>query len=266
MEHIYAKKSLGQNFLKSKGAIREIIKAANIQPTDTILEVGPGKGALTESLLEKAGKVVVVEKDDRIIPFLQEKFPEQIANGKLVIVYGDALEFSPESQGLELGKYKIVANIPYYITGQFLRLFLEHGAQPSLMVLMLQKEVAKRIVARDEKESILSISVKAYGTPVYVDTVAAKYFSPPPKVDSAILLIKDISKSFFADVSQQSFFELVKKGFHHKRKMLAQNLEIPTEEREKVFGALGINIKARAEDLALSDWKQLTTHLSRDIK
>jgi 16S rRNA (adenine1518-N6/adenine1519-N6)-dimethyltransferase len=269
MNEIRAKKSLGQNFLKSKAALREIIEAAALNPEDIILEVGPGKGILTEALIERVKKVIAVEKDDRMIAHLSQTFAGQIASGKLELIHGDILEIKPETVGLRNGGYKIVANIPYYITGQFLRTFLAGTVQPSLMVLMLQKEVAKRIVARDEKESILSISVKVYGMPKYVSTVQAKYFSPEPKVDSAILLISDISKKFFADLpgataeqKEEQFFALIKKGFAHKRKVLAQNLEIATEKRTKLFLQITANEKARAEDLSLDQWKKLHQLLS----
>ncbi len=271
---IWAKKSLGQNFLKSKLAVHEILEAATLQHDDSVLEVGPGKGVLTEALLEKTRRVIAVEKDDRMIGLLNEQFSSQVAQNKLEIVHADILETKPEDIGLLAGQYKIIANIPYYITGQFLRIFLSGEVQPSKMVLMLQKEVAKRIVGKNNtadhsaKESILSISVKAYGMPKYISTVQAKYFSPEPKVDSAILLIDTISKNFFGDLpstvaiktindKEKKFFELVKKGFQHKRKMLAQNLEIPTEKRTDIFGRLGLNEKVRAEDLTLDDWKKM---------
>lgn len=290
--HLPAKKSLGQNFLKSKEALRAIITAGNISAADTILEVGPGKGALTELLLPLAGKVIAVEKDARLIPLLQERFVEEIKIGKLEIIEGDILEYRPDPQPLratppnlggDRGRYKIIANIPYYITGVFLKKFLTENFKPSLMVLLLQKEVAERIVARDNKESILSLSVKAYGTPKYVMTVKAKYFSPAPKVDSAIILIDNISQDFFKDISEEKFFQIVKAGFAHKRKMLAGNLKsllppqpllaqegCPFPEQgkglgkgcfEDTFKSLGIHEKARAEDLSLEQWKKLAGKL-----
>ena len=163
-----AKKSLGQNFLTSKAVARDIIEAASLSTQDTVLEIGPGKGFLTEELLKKAGRVIAIEKDNRLIEHLQEKFAEEVENKKLVIVHGDVLDFNIAQCELKSKKYTLVANIPYYITGQILRMFLESDLQPQKMILMVQKEVAQRIVARDNKESILSISVKAYGAPRYV--------------------------------------------------------------------------------------------------
>ena len=261
-----AKKSLGQNFLKSKQAIRDIVKAAELHSEDTVLEVGPGRGVLTEALLESGTKVIAIEKDDELIPVLEEKFKDEIKNGKLEIIHDDVLKmFEIPFRTFLKGKYKIVANIPYYITGQFLRMFLESNNQPERMVLMLQKEVARRIVASDKKESILSMSVKAYGTPKYIGTVEAKYFSPAPNVDSAILLISNISKKFFIenDIGEEKFFEIMKAGFAHKRKMLLGNLKTSTKgiakeiNWEKIFEETKIPRKTRAEDISLDDWKMI---------
>ncbi|MES2436452.1 MAG: 16S rRNA (adenine(1518)-N(6)/adenine(1519)-N(6))-dimethyltransferase RsmA [Patescibacteria group bacterium] len=257
---IPAKKSLGQNFLKSQGALREIIQAARIENTDVILEIGPGKGALTKLLIEHAGKVIAIEKDTRLIPYLKEEFKEAYEQKKLEIHEQDILEFDPAYLKADGQYYKLVANIPYYLTGIIFRKFLETHYQPSLMVLLVQKEVAQRIVARDEKESILSLSVKAYGTPKYIGKVAAKYFSPQPKVDSAILLIDSISRDFFNTITEEEFFTVIKAGFAHKRKMLAGNLHtaFPEKDISNALISAGINEKARAEDVGLLAWKKLT--------
>jgi 16S rRNA (adenine1518-N6/adenine1519-N6)-dimethyltransferase len=260
-----AKKSLGQNFLKSKKALSDIVSAAKIEAGDIILEVGPGKGILTEELLKKAGKVIAIEKDESLVSMLQEKFAGEIENGKLEIIAGDILDFDPKRFKFQASSYKVVANIPYYITGQFLRNFLSSENYPSLMVLLLQKEVVKRIVASDKKESILSMSVKAYGAPDYIDTVQARYFSPEPKVDSAIIAIRNISKAFFNTISEEKFFEVMKAGFAHKRKMLLGNLKESNvdsrENLEKIFVKCDIKENARAEDLKLEDWKRLIENL-----
>lgn len=244
-----AKKSLGQNWLKSETIAREIVRVASLSASDTVLEIGPGKGYLTKFLLETGAQVIAVEKDDRAIPVLENTFSGETASGKLKLLHGDILTTEialPE-------KYKLVANIPYYITGQVLRKFLETTSQPRLMVLMLQDEVAKRIVARDGKESILSISVKAYGAPKYIKKVPAKYFSPAPKVDSAILLIENINKNNFknSSVSEKDFFEVVKNGFSSKRKMLRNNL---ADIAPAKFAQCGVSEKNRAEDLSLENW------------
>ncbi len=258
---MYAKKSLGQNFLKSKEALRLIQDAAKLTGSDVVLEIGPGKGALTEVLLAQAGKVIAVEKDEELIPILQEKFKVEIEQKKLELISGDILEIDLDSLLSQYSyTYKLAANIPYYITGVLLRKFLTEMHQPSRMVLLVQKEVAERIVARDEKESILSLSVKAYGKPKYIKTVKAKYFSPEPNVDSAILLIENISKDFFTDISEEKFFTLIKEGFAHKRKMLMGNIKelFPNQNLLELFEKLNISPKARAEDVPLEKWKELT--------
>ena len=246
-------KYLGQNFLTSKKIVEEIIKAASLDSKDTVLEVGPGTGFLTEELVKRAGRVIAVEKDERMIDYLKEKF----ANVKnLKIIHNDILKFK-----FHVLDYKVVANIPYYITSRFLRTFLENppiGGQPSKMVLMVQKEVAERITSG--KESILSISVKIYGQPKIIKKVSAKYFSPQPKVDSAILLIDNISKDFFRDINEKKFFELVKKGFSSKRKMLKNNLGLSNTE---CLTRCGISEKARAEDLSPESWKCLFKNIDK---
>lgn len=257
---------LGQNFLTSRRIIEEIVHAADIKPSDVILEVGPGKGILTEELVKRAGKVIAIEKDKRMVDYLGALLPSG-----LEIIHADILKFNLESYKLKTKRYKIVANIPYYITSRLLRKFLESDNQPSLMVLMVQKEVADRIVARDKKESILSISVKAYGQPKIIKKVPAKYFSPQPKVDSAILLIDNISKKFFSafgGADENRFFKLVRTGFSHKRKLLKNNLSqvcqgLPLIPRVVlgVFRRCGIEENARAENLSLENWKCLYKNL-----
>lgn len=255
---MYAKKSLGQNFLKSMGAIRSIVGAGTIKEGEIVLEIGPGKGVLTEELLAAGAHVIAVEKDDRLIPILSVTFEKEIRNGMLTLVHGDILETHVES--LVLGKqYKVIANIPYYITGLLFRKFLEEERQPTTIVVLVQKEVAKRIVARDNKESILSLSVKAYGNAKIIDTVDKKMFSPQPKVDSAILAITDINKHFFTDIPEKTFFEYIHAGFAQKRKKVVSNLGNITDKKilEVFFTQHNLNPNARAEDLTLSDWKNI---------
>ncbi len=260
-----AKKSLGQNFLKSKVALFKMLEAGEVNDADTILEVGPGKGALTEKLLEKAKKVIAVEKDDRLISFLQEKFVAEVTAGKLAIVHEDILDFTPSDHQLATQNYKIIANIPYYITGQFLRKFLETANQPEKIVVMVQKEIADRIVARDGKENLLSLSIKAFGAPKKIMKVDKENFSPSPKVDSAILLIDKISKSFFLDnkITEENFFTVIHAGFAHKRKMLFGNLKsiFSNKDLTQIFTTCGIPVKARAEDLPLQKWVPLINDL-----
>ena len=250
-----AKKSLGQNFLHAPNVISAMVHAGKISKENIVLEVGPGKGALTTKLLETGVHVIAVEKDDRAIPFLQEKFANEIKNNQLELVHGDILEYDNNN----LKKYILIANIPYYITGEFMRKFLETSNQPERIVVMLQKEVAKRIT--DSKGSILSLSVKAYGEPKYLVTVPKKFFRPIPNVDSAVLVIENISKKFFENppIDEKYFFEVIKAAFAHKRKVVIKNLEekISKEVLNKVWGREGISNMARAEDLSPEMWKKI---------
>ncbi len=252
-----AKKSLGQNFLKSKAIVFDILNAANIKSNDIVLEIGPGKGTLTEELLKKAKLVIAIEKDDALIKYLADKFSIEIETGKLVLIHKDILDVNLSHLKLQSNSYKLVANIPYYITGQIFRLFLESNIPPSKIVLMTQKEVADRIVAKDGKESILSISVKIYGNPKLVKKVPARYFSPKPKVDSAILLIDKVSTPFKNSAEEKHFFKIIKTGFAHKRKLLKSNLECKTD----IFNKCNINDSVRAENLNKNDWMCLSKYI-----
>jgi 16S rRNA (adenine1518-N6/adenine1519-N6)-dimethyltransferase len=275
-EFARAKKALGQNFLKSELALRKIIEAGEIKQGDIILEIGPGKGALTKKLLERAGVVIAVEKDDKLFEFLKNKFEEEIKNKKLILLNEDILDFDINNFR---SNYKIIANIPYNITGAILKKFLTAQHQPERMILMVQHEVAQRIVARDGKESILSISVKAYGEPKMIMKVGARYFSPAPEVDSAVISIKNISRRNFSpslikegvgggnsknhlasgtppskggEDFEAKFWEIVKTGFAHKRKKLSGNLK-PLLKEGSIVSFLNFGNK-RAEDLTLADW------------
>ncbi len=266
MEKIFAKKSLGQNFLKSKKALLAMIEAGKVSANDIVLEVGPGLGALTESLLATGAKVIAIEKDDRLIELLGEKFSKEIFSGQLKIVHGDILEINLNSLKLKTGAYKLIANIPYYITGQIFRKFLAGDVQPEKIVILVQKEIADRIVAHDKKESLLSLSVKVYGKPRKIMKVGKENFSPKPKVDSAILLVDNISKKFFENITEESFFQIIKAGFAHKRKVLISNLKDFAKKTAKIdpktaFSSLKISEKVRAEDLAVQDWENLLKKL-----
>lgn len=257
MEH-KAKKSLGQNFLKSKKALIRICEAGELSSGDIVLEIGPGKGALTEKLLEKGAQVIAIEKDDSLIPFLQEKFTHEAKSGQFILLNQDILDFSIPKN---IKKYKLIANIPYNITGAIFKKFLEEERQPEKMVLLVQKEVAERIVAKDGKESILSISVKIYGLPKYIMTVGKKFFSPSPKVDSAVILISDISKNTFnGNISEKKFFEILKAGFAHKRKLVLSNLTKTFKQKDEfeiIFNKLKINKNSRAENLTAQNWADI---------
>lgn len=258
---LFAKKSLGQHFLHSPSALAKIIEAAHIAPEETVLEIGPGTGILTETLLGTGAKVIAVEKDQRALEGLGEKFRNEVKEGKLVLQYGDILETDRATFGLTDGGYALVANIPYYITGAILESFLEHAPRPDRMVLLVQKEVAQRIIAADKKESILSISVKAFGVPKIIALVPRGAFVPPPNVDSAILSIDAVSGNKFTErgLEIRRFFDLVKTGFAHKRKYAKSNLAplISTEDLDSAWAKAGLDEKIRAEDMTLDQWIRL---------
>lgn len=255
-----AKKHLGQHFLNSKTVLKRMVGVASVQASDTILEIGPGKGVLTHALLETGAHVIVVETDLEMIPFLETQFAEQLKTSQLKIIHADILDV--EVSDYISSSYKLVANIPYYITGEIIRRFLTAKQQPTSMTLLVQKEVAARI-ARDPKGSILSMSVKAYGVPQYIETVPARYFSPPPKVDSAILHISNISKRFFENILEDRFFKVVKLGFSNKRKKLINNLASfgSKDSLSGTLKSLGLHENIRAEELTLEDWRSLATEL-----
>lgn len=243
-----AKKSLGQNFLMHARIAERIAKTAGLARASVVLEIGPGTGMLTRELLKRAGKVIAVEADYELFERLQGDFASDIASGRLELVQGDIRAF--DLAALPKG-YVLVANIPYYLTGEIFRMFLEAAEQPSSMTLLVQKEVAERI-AREKKESILSLSIKAYGTPSYEFAVPRGAFNPAPKVDSAVLRVAGISRDNFANKAEERrFFVLIRAGFAHKRKYVRKNLleaGLPTGDLPE---------KARAEDVPLAAWLRL---------
>lgn len=271
-----AKKSLGQNFLKSILIVNKIVETAKLQPGEQVLEIGPGKGAITNKLLAAGAQVTAVELDQALFEYLQEKFSNQIASQQLRLLNQDILTTDLAALYQPDEDYKIVANIPYNITGAIIRFFLEYPHQPTSMTLLVQKEVAERIVARNGKHSILSLSVHAFGEPNYIKTIRKTAFQPAPKVDSAILYIDHISRGNFTNSRhEQAFFEVVKQGFAHKRKTLVNNLSVHSSTGTFVHDFLKQNSllpTVRAEDLSLEQWLQLAhyvhqhTHSSLESK
>lgn len=254
---------LGQHFLNNPVVARTLVEAAGIAPGDTVVEIGPGTGALTGELLKTEANVLAIEKDESLVAVLHKKFESEIQTKQLTIVADDVRNFDPTSHQLQATGYVLAANIPYYITGEIIRQFLTASAQPKTIALLIQKEVAERIVARDGKESILSLSVKAYGVPKVVRKVSAGNFTPPPSVDSAILAITYISRDFFQDLGEEKFFSVVRAGFSSKRKVLRSNLNriFPRESVEKAFLERSLKDTVRAEDLSLNDWRVLACAL-----
>jgi len=258
--HINPVKFRGQNFLIDEEVLDEIVSAAEIKFGDTILEIGPGLGFLTERLISRAKKVIAVELDTQLFKILRKKF-ETVQN--LELINEDILNFSPPAE-----KYKLVANIPYEITSAILQKFLTCALPPEEMVLMVQKEVAERIV-NSEKRSLLSVSVWLYGEPEMVATVPPAAFYPEPKVISAILRIK--VKKLSADERQnnEKALKIAKIGFISPRKKLIHNLSaslaMPKENLLPVFAELGLGENIRAEELAPDDWLRLERELKNIV-
>ena len=251
-------KRLGQHWLFDKKALRSIVQAGEITKNDTVLEVGPGLGTLTELLVQKAKAVVAVEKDPQLAAKLDKvTFARTDLAKKLEVIDADILDF-------DLGQlprnYKVVANIPYYLTSNLLRRLLEAENPPALMALMVQKEVSERIVAKPGKMSILSFSVQYYAQPRIIQIVPKELFKPPPKVNSAIIQIKRRPKPYFP-ADQERLFRIVKAGFANKRKQLknslAAGLHLSGEECSDVLKKLGINPQARAQELSMKNWQKL---------
>ncbi len=250
------RKKLGQNFLADEGILDRIVESAELAPSDEILEVGPGLGTLTARLADRAGHVVAVEIDPELAKVVAE---ELRARGNVDVVNQDILRFDLCSR-FRPHAYKMVGNLPYYVTSPILRHFLESKCQPSLMVVMLQREVAERITARPGEMSLLAVSVQLYGEPRLVRLVDAGAFYPPPKVDSAIVRI-DLYPRPAVDVEPEAFFALVAAGFAQRRKMLhnalAQRFWMPAGRAPALLQAAGIDPKRRAETLSLAEWAAL---------
>jgi len=241
-------KGLGQNFLIDKNILDKIVQAANIKNTDTVLEVGPGIGTLTQELAQKAKRVIAVEKDKSMIEILAETLS---GFTNVEVINNDILKIE---QSLPAG-YKLVANIPYYLTSPLIRLFLEAQSKPKEIVLLVQKEVAQRICSKPGDMSLLAVSVQFYANCEIVFNVSKNSFWPIPKVDSAIIKIIPAEKY---KISAELFFKVVKAGFSHPRKQLIGNLSgqlnLPKEQVKDWLLKNNINSAQRAETLSVEDW------------
>jgi len=260
-----AKKGLGQHFLIDDEVLETILAAAELSPTDTIIEVGPGLGLMTAELARRSGWVIAIELDNRLADILKKT----LSHDNIVILNEDVLGTDPAAllQGRAPGfppalrPYKVVANLPYYITSPVLRHFLEASVKPEVMVVMVQKEVAKAIVAEAGQRSVLSISVQFYGKPSIVTYVPAGAFYPAPEVDSAIVKI-DVYRQTPVDVDNvEGFFKLVRAGFTAARKQVAnslsQGLGLPKSEVLDLLEKAGIDPQRRAETFTLEEWARL---------
>jgi 16S rRNA (adenine1518-N6/adenine1519-N6)-dimethyltransferase len=263
--NLRAKKGLGQNFLIDRKVLQKILDAADLKSTDTVIEVGPGLGLMTAELAKRAGWVIAIELDNRLADILRETLPTD----NVVIINRDVLGTDPAAILLEsppkfpevLKPYKVVANLPYYITSPVLRHFLEASVKPERIVVMVQKEVAEAITAGPGKRSILSISVQFYGKPEIVTIVPAASFYPAPEVDSAVVKV-DVYPRPPVDVDDEGrFFKLVRAGFSAARKQaansLAQGLGLEKAEVTAWLVKAGIDPVRRAETFTLEEWAQL---------
>jgi 16S rRNA (adenine1518-N6/adenine1519-N6)-dimethyltransferase len=251
------KKSLGQNFLFDENLLAQIADGAQLSAADEVLEIGPGLGSLTKQLASRAGRVVAVELDDRLWPILQD---ELTGLDQVELLHGDILE--QDTAVLFPGPYKVVANVPYYITGAILRHLLESTRKPSLILLTVQKEVAERITAVPPHMSLLAVSVQYYGQAEVLKTLKAGAFWPRPEVDSAVVRIDltQVPEVGFDTAAEQKFFRIVRAGFSQKRKQLQKNLRqlgLSKTAAADLLLRAGIDGRRRAETLSLHEWRAI---------
>ena len=253
-----AHKGLGQNFLQDSFALEKIVSAAEIQPGDTVLEIGPGLGSLTRYLAISAKEVIAVELDENLLRPLKEILSSY---QNVRVMLGDILKLSPKDLKLE-DDYVVVANIPYYITSAVIRHLLENDITPRLIVLTVQKEVAQRICAKPGDMSLLALSVQVYGRPRLVAHIPASAFFPEPKVDSAVLVIDIYPSPLVKEELLDNFFRLIKAGFSQKRKTLRNSLSaglhISPAEAAKFLTNVDIDPQRRAETLSIEEWERLS--------
>lgn len=258
-------KGLGQNFLLEKRALERIVQAADLSPTDEVLEVGPGLGALTRELAARVGRLVAVEVDKRLIEALRRwlagfEHVELVAQD--VLQFDQAKYFRPHA-------YKVVANLPYYITSPTIRHFLESDCPPKQLVIMVQREVAERMTARPGEMSLLSVSVQFFADPRIVTFVPAQAFYPPPKVDSAVVNIL-VPESPKIDLPPSAFFAVVQAGFAQPRKQLHNSLTarlgLPPGKASQLLRGAGIEPSRRPQTLSVQDWAALTLSFLNDLE
>ena len=315
-EKFYHKKSLGQNFLKTDSILDLIVEAGEIEQGDIVIEIGPGEGVLTAKILSKIqelnrakeatglgfkNKLICIEKDHRLMPILTEKFSREIEEGSLSLLEKDILKWSvdeyienledkstaktsseTEKEANKPFRYKLIANIPYYITGAIMEQFLSAENRPEIIVIMVQREVAERVIAKDGKQSILALCTKYYGDSEIVKIVKPGNFNPSPKIDSAVLKIKLRPEMLNAsnlnklgnkniigqsEILEKTYLQIVKKGLAHKRKKLSGNLKDfnPNYNWPKLFMKLNMDQNARGEDLNYETFLEVTKEYLKNI-
>jgi 16S rRNA (adenine1518-N6/adenine1519-N6)-dimethyltransferase len=255
---LHAHKGLGQNFLQDPLALETIVSAAEIQPADTVLEIGPGLGSLTRYIAVSAKEVVAVELDENLLRPLKAVLSSY---QNIRLIHGDILKLSPKDLNLE-NDYIVVANIPYYITSAVIRHLLESQSKPRRIVLTVQKEVARRICAQPGDMSLLALSVQVYGQPFIAAHIPASAFFPAPKVDSAVLVVDIYSSPRIKEELLDIFFKLIKAGFSQKRKTLrnslSSGLHIPPTEAAALLTRANVDPQRRAETLSIEEWERLS--------
>jgi len=256
-------KSLGQNFLTDPNILEKITSIAGVTEKDTVLEIGAGLGHLTAQLARSAKQVAAVELDERFIPVLEENLAEY---KNIRIIQGDILNLKPKDL-VQQNNYLVVANIPYYITSRIIRNLLESELKPNRIILTIQHEVAQRVCARTDKMSILSLSVLMYGEPSLEMRIPAGAFFPPPKVDSAVVLVNLYPEPLLKGDMREKFFEIIKAGFLHKRKTLrnslSKGLAWAPSQAEKFLVEAGIDPQRRAETISMDEWIELTRNYDK---
>jgi len=250
------KKHLGQNWLIDETVIKDMIEEAEIKTDEVVIEVGPGEGVLTQALLQTGATVIAIEKDRDLHQVLMNRF----------LKYGDQFKLIPQdvrdlnlSEILSKQQYQVVANIPYYISGLLFRTFLTLPKQPHTLTMLVQREVADRIVAADDRQSVLSLSVRAYGQPIKIRNVKAGAFRPIPNVDSAVIQVRNINRDYFLDnnINETRWFQLIKQAFNQKRKTLGKSLKNIVN-----FDNIQPLKKKRPETLSLLDWVKIYNNVS----
>jgi len=242
--------------LADRGIVRKIVKAAEITSKDTVLEIGPGTGELTKEITKTAGKVIAVEKDPRMVKILKESLGDAV---NLKVVQGDIRRIDVRECGIKEGNYKVVGNLPFYLTAPVIRRFLESGKPPSSMTLVVQKEVGQRICQKPPRMNLLAVSVQAYAEPKIISYISKKSFWPQPEVDAALIKItpKGVPMG-----DTDLFFKIVKAGFSQPRKQLGNNLSKKLsrdkKETEAWLKANGVEPSRRAETLSLQEWIKLS--------
>lgn len=255
---LHPNKSLGQNFLLDDAVLEKVVSSARVTGQDVVLEIGPGLGSLTRHLAMHARQVVAVEIDFKLIPVLEDVLG-QVPN--VTLIHGDILALDP-ARLVSHSEYLVVANIPYNITSALIRHLLEAGLPPQRLVLTVQEEVARRICAAPGDMSLLALSVQVYGHPEIIATIPAAAFYPPPRVDSATLLIERYPSPLIPPMQLEGFFRLIKAGFSQKRKTLrnalSAGLRSSPPQVETMLRSAGIDPMRRAETLSLDEWQHLT--------